>query len=160
MLFKMAQAVTHVLIPIILVSLYRTYLAKPKFSRWYVLFAGVAGLLPDLDYPLSYIFPEYFFHGMFHLMYVALLFWFAALIFRKFNYPRKYYLTAIILAFGFTMHLSFDCIAGGYEFFYPFSVLNYCPNIIPSNIWPGLDAVLLVLWLAHEYFEHKIKAFF
>ena len=156
----MALAVTHVLTTIVLVSLYRHYIAKPKFSRWYVLFAGFAGLLPDLDYPLGYLFPEYFFHGMFHLVWVVLILLFALLIVRLLELPRKYSLTLGILTFGFALHLFLDCTAGGYEFFYPFSVLNFCPDIIPGKIWPALDAVILVLWLTHEYYAHKIKSFF
>lgn len=156
----MALAVTHILVAIVIVSLYRTYFAKPKFSKWYVLLAGIAGLLPDLDYPLQTIFPDYIFHGMFHLVYVAVLLSLIALILYYFELSRKYYLIVGILAFGFFLHLSLDCVAGGYEFFYPFSAMNFCPKSVPARFWPGLDAIILVLWLIHEYYAHKIKAFF
>ena len=156
----MAQAVTHVLIPIVLVSIYRTYFSKPKFSKWYVLLAGIAGLLPDLDYPLQYLFKGYIFHGMFHLIYVLLFLAVLAIVFYYLKFSRKYYLTTAILAFGYFMHLLLDCIAGGYEFFYPFSAMNYCVAFVPHSFWAGADAVILVLWLYHEYYAGNIKGFF
>ena len=51
----MPLAVTHVLITIVLIDLYRHYIAKNSFSRAYVLVAGIAGLLPDADIPLNWI---------------------------------------------------------------------------------------------------------
>jgi membrane-bound metal-dependent hydrolase YbcI (DUF457 family) len=52
---KMGYAVTHVIIAIVLIDLYRDYIAKKKFSIWFVLIGGVAGLLPDLDLPIQWI---------------------------------------------------------------------------------------------------------
>tara|TARA_Y100000310_G_scaffold345426_1_gene464826 strand:+ start:6318 stop:6482 length:165 start_codon:yes stop_codon:yes gene_type:complete len=47
----MPQAVTHILIPILLVSLLRDLFVKrgKKFSSHYILIAGLGGVLPDID---------------------------------------------------------------------------------------------------------------
>ncbi len=155
----MAQAVTHVILTIILVSLYRDYIAEHKFSHYHILLAAIAALLPDLDYPLQYITP-YIYHGMFHLIYVPILLAIVAIIFYKLKLPRKYHLTTAIIAFAFAFHLVLDCAAGGYEFFLPFSFMNYCKPIVPSSFWPAADAVILLLWLIHEYKTKNIKQFF
>ena len=50
----MPLAVTHILLTIIVVDLYRDYLTKHKklFTLHTLFIAGVAGLLPDIDIPL------------------------------------------------------------------------------------------------------------
>ena len=45
----MANLVVHMLLPLFLVQIYRDHIAKKKFTLNYVLLAGLAGLLPDLD---------------------------------------------------------------------------------------------------------------
>ncbi|MBM3230000.1 hypothetical protein FJZ26_06215, partial [Candidatus Parvarchaeota archaeon] len=50
----MPYAVTHVILTIVAADLYRDYFARRKFSTWYVLIAGIAGLLPDMDLPASW----------------------------------------------------------------------------------------------------------
>src|SRR3989344_1774076 len=54
----MALAVTHILIPIVVLSLFRFY-----YNRWQkkitiheILVAGIFGLLPDIDFPIDIIF--------------------------------------------------------------------------------------------------------
>ena len=53
----MPLAVTHVLLTIIMVDLYRDYITKHKgyFTLHTVFIAGFAGLLPDIDIPLNWI---------------------------------------------------------------------------------------------------------
>ena len=54
----MPQAVTHVLIPIILLSIFRHIYQKrtgKKFHLQYVLIGGLAGIIPDLDIPIFWI---------------------------------------------------------------------------------------------------------
>ncbi len=155
----MAQAVTHVILTIILVSLYRDYIAEHKFSHYYILLAGIAGLLPDLDYALQFITPNIH-HGTFHLIIIPIILAILAIIFYKLELPRKYQLTAGIFSFGYAFHLLLDCTSGGYEFFLPFSVMNYCKPIVPSSFWPASDAVILLVWLIHEYHTKNIKQFF
>jgi len=49
----MPQAVTHILAPILLVSIFRDFCLRKKdkkhFSLHYVLIAGLGGILPDID---------------------------------------------------------------------------------------------------------------
>src|SRR4030067_3414559 len=53
----MPQAVTHFLIPVILLELFRDFFVKDKkaFPVHYVFIGGLAGLLPDLDIAVYYI---------------------------------------------------------------------------------------------------------
>ena len=53
----MPLAVTHVLLTIMIVDLYRDYVAKHKkyFTLHTVFIAGFAGLLPDIDIPLNWV---------------------------------------------------------------------------------------------------------
>ena len=53
----MPLAVTHVIITIIIVDLYRDYVTKHKkyFTLHTVFIAGLGGLLPDIDFPISHI---------------------------------------------------------------------------------------------------------
>ena len=48
----MALALTHVLLVIVLLDLFRHYvLSKKKFPRYLLVVGGIAGLLPDIDVP-------------------------------------------------------------------------------------------------------------
>ena len=53
----MPLAVTHVLLTIILVDLFRDYFTKHKkyFTLHTIFIAGVAGLLPDIDIPINWL---------------------------------------------------------------------------------------------------------
>ena len=55
----MPTAVLHILVPLVLIALFRDFiLAKKKkqfFPLHYVLIAGIAGLLPDIDIIAFYI---------------------------------------------------------------------------------------------------------
>ena len=52
----MPQAVTHFLVVVILLELYREFFVKKKksFPVHYVFIGGLAGLLPDLDIAVYY----------------------------------------------------------------------------------------------------------
>jgi hypothetical protein len=56
----MAYAATHILVPMLLVEVYRIVFKK-KFSRWYTVFVGFAGLLPDIDFAVQW-FMQWVFH--------------------------------------------------------------------------------------------------
>src|SRR3989338_6852819 len=88
----MPLAVTHVLLTIIIVGLYRDYVTKHKhyFSLYTIFIAGVAGLLPDIDIPLAWIlrafgfaFPLWEHGGFTHTPVFALLFLVPGLLFLK-----------------------------------------------------------------------------
>jgi membrane-bound metal-dependent hydrolase YbcI (DUF457 family) len=172
----MPLAVTHVLVPMIILDLFRDYVIKEKkvISNKSVLLAGIAGLLPDLDLPLftalgilgvqveTNIGHRLFFHNiwipLFFLGFFALLY---ALNQKKFS---KIFL---ILAFGFSVHVILDATIIGYVMpLFPLSTVEVGLNLsslIPINaetLMVSLDAVLLLFWLWHEEMEHKIRDYF
>ncbi len=171
-----AYAVTHVIVAIVLIDLYRDYIAKKKFSTWFVLLGGIAGLLPDLDVPLEWtlnaLFGEVvsihrvvshsvFFAGVFLLL--ALPFYFqrkkSTKIFGKKVSYEHIALFFTIIAVGWLTHISLDCgLASDYNLtWFPGIPLGFCPSPFSSDALLGLDAIILVLWLIHEEWRHKIK---
>ena len=52
----MPYAVAHVILTIVIADIYRDYFAKKRFPMVYVLIAGIAGLIPDADILVSWIF--------------------------------------------------------------------------------------------------------
>ena len=51
----MPYAVAHVILTIVIADIYRDYFAKKRFPMIYVLIVGIAGLIPDLDIPASWL---------------------------------------------------------------------------------------------------------
>ena len=50
----MALAVTHVILTIVILDLFRHYVfKKSKFPRYWLVIGGIAGLFPDIDIPLG-----------------------------------------------------------------------------------------------------------
>ena len=174
----MAYAVTHVIVVIVLLSLYRHYIAKKKFSNWYVLIGGIAGLLPDIDIPLQWMtsaivgetvkFHRIFTHSLLCVgifLIIAIPFW----IYRhkKFRMFRKEWtyeniaLLFTIIAIGWFIHMALDCaIASDYGMtIIPGIPINFCPSPFSNEALMGIDAIILILWLIHEEYAHKIKEF-
>ena len=178
----MPPAVTHFLIPAILIALFRDfYLSrnqKANFPLHYVLIAGLAGLLVDADYIIYYLirfigfnFPSHriFFHNMFFPLVFILL----GLIFigvrNKELGKHKLKLSTIffIIAFGSGIHLLLDAlIIGKILIFYPFSdftigldLVRKLPEILQESFVPIIDAVLLALWMIYIEVKHKISDF-
>jgi membrane-bound metal-dependent hydrolase YbcI (DUF457 family) len=181
----MTQAVTHVLIPIILLSLFRDWLFKgknkEKFPLHYVLIGGVAGLIPDLDVAAYYILSFFGFtinevHRTFsHNIFVVLIFVILGIFCLGFNLKNKQlgrhhlklYTIFYVISFGVFVHLLFDFLVAGIIMpFYPLSsyaiglnIINYLPEAWRESFIPSLDAVLLVLWLVYMEIKHKISDF-
>ena len=174
----MAYAVTHVIVAIVLIDLYRDYIARKKFSTWFVLIGGIAGLLPDLDVPLEWtlnaVFGEavllhriishsLFFAGMFLLL--ALPFYLGRKkTMRIFGRKIPYEYVALfftVVAFGWLTHIALDCgLASDYNLtWFPGYSFGFCPHPFSSEALLGLDAIILILWLIHEEWAHKIKDF-
>lgn len=172
----MAYAVTHVIIAIILIDLYRDYIAKNKFSTWYVLIGGIAGLLPDADYPIELIVraitgTEVVIHRTFthSVIYIA-IFLLIALgfhlwknktfkLFKKKFTNKDVALLFMIVATGWFIHLSLDCVFSGEEklTWIPGTPLGFCTNQLSPEVTMGIDAIILLSWLIHEQWKHKIK---
>lgn len=163
----MPQAVTHVIVPILIVAVIRDFVIKKPFSTFYVLVAGIAGLLPDIDI-ITYWILNFFLevplgivHRWFlHSIFIPIIFLIIALALYK---HRKMFLFFLMISAGSFIHIVLDMIFSGYvRPFYPLSNLQMGLNLIPSTelghtIVIGLDAILLVLWLLWEYRQKNIK---
>lgn len=180
----MTQAVTHVLVPIILLSLFRdlffkTKSQREKFPLHYVLIGGLAGLLPDIDVAAYYIlsffgYPLSEVHRTFsHNLFVVLAFIILGVI--LFSYKNKslgrhhlkLHTIFFVVSFGVFTHLVLDMLLAGVIMpFYPLSnfaigwnLVNYLPEAWRGSIVPSLDAFLLVLWLVYMEVKHRISDF-
>lgn len=172
----MPLAVTHVILSIILVDLYRDYVAKHKkyFTLWTVVVGGFAGLLPDLDHPLYFalktagIDAPILSHGMaLHTPAFALVF---LVPFAVFWMMRKHRLAVMfaVITFGILFHLFLDWLVGGGSIEgimlgFPLSDEQYRGPFLGLALnFPmreALDAIILLSWLFHEAVRHKIKDF-
>ena len=178
----MPQAVTHFLIPAIIVALWRDYYRrknKEKFPLHYVLIAGLAGLLPDIDI-LAYSVLNFFgfsfwdvhrtiTHSFFFPLFFLLLFF----IFSKTKIKAlgKHEMTLhgifLVIAFGTFMHLVLDwALSGAIMPFYPISgikiglnLVGKLPSPFDNMVIPILDAALLILWMIYMELKHKLSDF-
>jgi membrane-bound metal-dependent hydrolase YbcI (DUF457 family) len=177
----MPQAVTHFIIPVLLLELFRELLVKKKksFPAHYIFIGGLAGLLPDFDVAAYYILSFFGFtiqevHRTFsHTLFVPLLFMFLGLVFYKFKnkelgeHHLKLSNIFFVIAFGTFMHLLLDAIISGIVMpFYPFlnftiglNLISLFPMQWQSTILPTLDAILLILWMIYLEAKHKISRF-
>lgn len=172
----MPLAVTHILLTIIAIDLYRDYYVKHKhyFTLHTVLIGGIAGLLPDIDIPLSWLLglfglstPLLQHGGITHTPLFGLIFLIPAFIL----WSKKKHKTAMyffVICFGILFHLFLDFLLGGGAWegimiFWPFLAESYklhlLTNIGFGAIFPALDAIILILWLWHEEVKHKISDF-
>ena len=168
----MPLAVTHVLLSIIIVDLYRDYVAKHKkyFTLHTVFIAGFAGLLPDIDIPLNWIlniFGASVLHRTItHTPLFGLIFLIPAFIFLYYK-KHKIAVYFFVTTFGVLFHILLDFLftgdGSGIMFLYPFSIemfdLNLLSSLAKPQIAAGVDAIILLLWLWHEEIRHKISDF-
>jgi len=167
----MPFAVTHVLSAIILVDLFRDYIAKHKkyFTLHTIFIAGFAGLLPDIDIPLNW-FLNLFGLGIVHRTithtpFFALIFLIPGFILWK-QKKHKVAVYFFVISFGIMLHILLDFLftveGSGIMFLYPLSIrmihLNLLPNL-SQTVSAGIDAIILLLWLWHEEMKHKISDF-
>lgn len=187
----MPYAVTHVLITIIIAELIRDYLVKDKrkFPLHYVLIAGIASLLPDMD--ILFVIAAGFSPAMavekateLHPSFTHSLLWipiFLALAFLFLWFEGKHGKRIKKLERGFTkhhlkisgilfmavlalaLHYILDFTLTGFiriGFFTPLLGLNLFPPTNFGNMMAAsLDAMLLVFWLIHEELRHRITRF-
>ena len=175
----MPYAVAHVILTIVIADIYRDYIAKKRFPMIYVFIAGVAGLMPDLDLPFVWVFnfifkTNYNFHRIYtHSLFYAIAFFFTAMVFLfsrkekykilKWNVPKHAFVMFFLaMAFGWFMHIALDCAlaADGYLNLIPTIPLTFCSHPFSNEALVGFDAIILVLWLVHEQWKHKIKDYF
>lgn len=177
----MPNAVTHFLIPLVLLGLFQDFFVRNKktFPIHYVFIGGLAGLLPDFDIAVYYIlsffgitFQEV--HRTFsHNFFVPLIFVSLGFAFWKFKTRKlgKYHLKLrtlfFVIAFGIFTHLLLDAtISGQILPLYPISHFSFGLNLVSifpkqwqNSIIPSLDAALLILWMIYIEVKHKISDF-
>lgn len=177
----MPQAVTHLLIPAIIVALFRDYYLKKrdkrKFPLHYVLIAGIGGVLPDFDIAAFWIL--YFFnftlkevHRTFlHTLFIPLIFLALFFIFHNTEvkelgkHKLKLSLIFLVLAFGSFIHLALDAVLiGNIIPLYPLStfslgldIVNLLPAQLKNIAIPTLDGAILIVWMIYLEIKHKIS---
>lgn len=167
----MPNAATHVIVAMVSAGIIRDFILKKRFSSVYILIAGIAGLIPDLDIILYWILnlitpvPLTLVHRwFFHSLFVPLIFLAIALAYNNLK-NKKAMLVFLMLALGTMAHLILDYMLAGYiRPFSPISAVQYGLNLIPNTelggtITLGLDAILLCLWLMWEYWQRNIKEY-
>lgn len=177
----MPYSVTHFLIALLLVGVWRDYFIKEKkkFPLSYVLLGGIAGVLPDVDVGVYYALSFFGFayeevHRTFsHTFFVPLLF----LLLGGLSYGFKNRILSVhhlclrniffVLAFGTFIHLVLDgLIAGVIIPFYPFSYSQFGLNWVKAvplawqdTFLASVDAVLLIIWISYLEWKHRISDF-
>ena len=164
----MALAVTHIILTIITLDFFRHYVfKKDKFPRYLLVIGGIAGLLPDIDIPFSWIYnfftnSQASFHGLYtHSLFFPIIFLtIGGILHYKKNliWAKIFY----VISAGFFAHLLLDCAFGGYKsFIWPLtSIGSSCPKWDSSPYASGIDAIILVAWLIHEELHKKIRDYF
>lgn len=170
----MPLAVTHILIPMIGIDFIRDHFFKTHRRKWpnkYIFLVGVAGLLPDIDYPISILLlgNTTLHRTITHTFWFPLAFFIGFFIFYNFFRKAKLFKFTVwkallIITVGISIHLFLDAfLTGNVNFFYPFSDKVFGLNIIPGEwdwFYHSLDALLLFGWLLHEEMEHNISEYF
>lgn len=172
----MPLAVTHVLLTIIAIDLYRDYIAKHKkyFTTWTLFVGGMAGLASDADLVINFVLSKFGVYvpllahgGITHTPIFGLAFLIPFAILWRMK-KHKLAVMFLVASFGILFHIFLDFLIGGGSIegvmvFYPFSTETYKVFLLLDDTeFPyiqGLDAIILVLWLLHEERKHKIKDF-
>ena len=173
----MPYAVTHVLLTIILVDLFRDYfMEKTHHKRYLTLYtlviAGIGGLLPDIDMPitwllniLGYSFDILRHGGITHTLFFGLLFLIPGFIlWKKKQHKKAVYF--FVITFGIFFHIFLDYLLGGGHHYgvmwlWPLTTTRFKLHLLVETpkAFMAIDALILILWLWHEEVKHKIKDF-
>jgi membrane-bound metal-dependent hydrolase YbcI (DUF457 family) len=184
----MPQAVTHILLPILAMAIFRDFYLRNKdrksFPLHYVLIAGIGGVLPDIDIIFFWLLGKFdasvfttFHKGITHTIWFALLFFLIFLILKPINlkakicnlgkHKLKLSIISLMLSIGILFHIGLDALFWeGVHVLYPLSDFRLNYNIIAFLSDPlqdiflaTLDGVLLVIWLVYLEWKHKISDF-
>jgi membrane-bound metal-dependent hydrolase YbcI (DUF457 family) len=161
----MAGPVTHILVPMILLEVYRRYISKKKFSFNYVLLGGLAGVISDFDFLIMHAnnllngcYTNAHRMGTHSLLLVILIALFATLFYwlakkkaRTAIHRKQLKIAATIFflfAFGILTHIILDLFNGMILFAYPLSWSLSLPNLMyPHHVTLMVDGIFLVVWL-------------
>ena len=183
----MPFAVTHILVPLILTALIRDFYirkkGKKKFSLHYVLIAGIAGILPDIDLAALWILHFFGFayeqiHKTFlHSLFIPIVFLILFLALKNANvkaricnigkHNLKLSVIFLMILIGSLIHITLDSLFGEpINLLYPFTnlqiginLVSYLPLELQGLAMPSLDAALLIIWLIYLELKHKISDF-
>ncbi len=180
----MPYAITHILLTVWLAKIARncSFKDKKKFPPYYLLIAGFAGVLPDIDlivYLLlssSGIALEQVHRVFSHTLMLPLLFFILSIAARKvkerriLGYSINFSMLFWALSFGTLVHIFLDwLLIGPVVPFFPFSrqmyglslilKLPFSEGIILGVIMPSIDAILFGLWIIERELRHKISRF-
>ncbi len=159
----MANPVTHILVPMIILEVYRRYFAKKKFSKWYVFLAGFIGPAPDYDFIAGWLlkgsdFTGYH-RGLTHTLFIPLLLTAIGLLIfflkksktLKSEGWRTTYSILFTASIGFATHTMLDAIDHLYYWFYPLKIGISLPPLIGTKFRVAiLDGALLLFWLLYQ----------
>jgi len=159
----MANPVTHIIVPMLIVETYRRYFAKKDFSKWYVFLAGFFGGMPDFDLIFGVLASGYWDSLLHRTVTHTMLIPIATAIIglaiyvlmkKKIIIDSAYRISYIILfmiSIGVATHVALDGIDGLQYWFYPLSWKISLPNLIMDKFRAGLiDAVLMFTWLLYQ----------
>ena len=163
----MAFAVTHIILTIVILDIFRHYVfGFKKFPRYLLIIGGIAGLAPDIDIPLSRLLTllsgsTFDLHRVFtHSIIFVILFLLIGIVFQFWKKNPKWSKIFYVVSFGWILHLILDCFYVGptYSIFWPFNfVSSFCPGWDWNPYASEIDAIILVIWFIHEEIAHKIK---
>ncbi|HLC54719.1 MAG TPA: metal-dependent hydrolase [Candidatus Nanoarchaeia archaeon] len=176
----MPQAVTHFIFSLVLFTVVWSCLHKKdaKIPLAYVLLAGLAGLLPDIDYALfwimytlGYLSDVNLVHRIFtHSLVFPLAFGLIAFVLMRVRLTIKHRqinagAVLAIVAFGSLIHIALDAALSGYiRPLYPFSFVEIGTGLL-DGIEPELrqqlmatfDGLIFVLWITYLALTKSIQ---
>lgn len=164
---SMAAPVTHLLVPMILLEVYRRNIAKTRFSFLYVFLGGLLGVAPDLDFILMYAIQKLtgtsvyahrmITHSIMIVVPLLLIGCLSYMISKNKTYfahantrkrLRVTYIICFVAAIAISSHILFDCLDGMDNIAYPFTIDPHLPDVIePPKLWMMIDGIFLVLWI-------------
>jgi len=167
----MPYAATHILIPILIVALFRDFYlrkrSRDKFPLHYVLFAGLGGVLPDFDIIISIFLnligaADWNVHKtILHSVFLPIGLFILFLILKPVNYRAricnltrhnlKLATIFLMISIGMAIHILLD--------YYFWSFVGIFPSELRVLVAPTLDGVLLVVWIVYLEWRHKISDF-
>jgi len=180
----MPYAVTHILIAIILVELFREFFIKDnkKFPRYYILIAAFGAIIPDLDFIFVYLLNPLGFtinqihRTILHTIFIPIILLLCGAISWKLKLKNKQFgkkhlhLPTIffLLAIMNTLHLILDALfSGQITPLYPFLdytiglwLVTFLPEELQQIIFQTIDGILLLFWIIWMEFKIKITSYF
>ncbi len=178
----MPQAVAHILIPLIILALFRDWYNSKKdkrFSLHYILIGGIAGILPDIDVAAFWVLHFFGFtfeqvhKTILHSSFIPLIFFILFFALRNVRlkelgrHKLKLNIIFLMLFVGSLSHLILDSLFGEpFSPFYPLkdseigiNLVSFLPVPLQGLAMPSLDAALLIIWLIYLELKHKISDF-